>query len=154
MHECAKSSRRDITAASFMFRIARTKATSISTILSSTSRAHLRTSTTRTSIVIHSPSSTMATASKVHLTASQEPRFYVKGLTAESAERTSQLLQVNHEKHHIFFNKSGFHVRQNLEIFDTVAADVIYRTTSPTTFSHSSLSTRRPRRSSKTTMPT
>jgi hypothetical protein len=46
----------------------------------------------------------MATGSKVHLTASQQPEFYVKELTAESADKTSQLLQVNHEKHHIFFN--------------------------------------------------
>jgi hypothetical protein len=52
----------------------------------------------------------MATGSRVHLEASQKPQFYVKGITAESAERTSQLLQVNHEKHHIFFNQSGFHV--------------------------------------------
>ncbi|CAO2647435.1 Nn.00g083570.m01.CDS01 [Neocucurbitaria sp. VM-36] len=51
----------------------------------------------------------MATGSKVHLEASQQPQFYVKGLTAESAEKTSKLLQVNHEKHHIFFNRSGFH---------------------------------------------
>jgi len=51
----------------------------------------------------------MATGSKVHLEASQKPQFYVKGLKAESAEKASQLLQVNHEKHHIFFNQSGFH---------------------------------------------
>lgn len=59
-----------------------------------------------------SASSTMATGSRVHLEAFQQPQFYVKGLTAESAEKTSQLLQVNHEKHHIFFNRSGFHVSQ------------------------------------------
>jgi UDP-N-acetyl-D-mannosaminuronic acid transferase (WecB/TagA/CpsF family) len=53
----------------------------------------------------------MATASKIHFDASQQPQFYVKGLTPESAEKTSQLLQVNHEKHHVFFNQSGFHVR-------------------------------------------
>jgi hypothetical protein len=52
----------------------------------------------------------MATGSKVHLEASQRSEFYVKGLTAESADKASQLLQVNHEKHHIFFNQSGFHV--------------------------------------------
>ncbi|KAF1848138.1 uncharacterized protein K460DRAFT_276102 [Cucurbitaria berberidis CBS 394.84] len=51
----------------------------------------------------------MATASKIHLEASQQPQFYVKGLTAESAAKTSQLLQVNHEKYHVFFNRSGFH---------------------------------------------
>ncbi|KAH7396183.1 hypothetical protein BKA66DRAFT_509259 [Pyrenochaeta sp. MPI-SDFR-AT-0127] len=51
----------------------------------------------------------MATGSKIHLEASQRPQFYVKGLTAESAEKTNQLLQLNHEKHHIFFNRSGYH---------------------------------------------
>ncbi|KAI4683542.1 uncharacterized protein J4E88_004718 [Alternaria novae-zelandiae] len=51
----------------------------------------------------------MATGSKVHLEALQKPQFYVQGLKAESAEKASQLLQVNHEKHHIFFNQSGFH---------------------------------------------
>lgn len=58
----------------------------------------------------------MATGSKVHLEASQKPQFYVKGLKAESAEKASQLLQVNHEKHHIFFNQSGFHVRHVSDI--------------------------------------
>jgi hypothetical protein len=56
--------------------------------------------------------SASASASKVYLDASQQPEFYVKGLTVESAEKTSELLQVNHEKHHIFFNNSGFHVRR------------------------------------------
>ena len=58
----------------------------------------------------------MATGSKIHLEASQKPQFYVKGLKVESAEKASQLLQVNHEKHHIFFNQSGFHVRYVSEI--------------------------------------
>jgi hypothetical protein len=52
---------------------------------------------------------TMATSSKIHLTASQTPEFYVKGITDEAAKTTSELLQINHEKHHIFFNRSGFH---------------------------------------------
>jgi UDP-N-acetyl-D-mannosaminuronic acid transferase (WecB/TagA/CpsF family) len=52
----------------------------------------------------------MATASKVHLEASQKPEFYVEGLTEESAKKASELLQENHDKHHIFFNQSGFHV--------------------------------------------
>ena len=58
----------------------------------------------------------MATGSKVHLEASQKPQFYVKGLKAESAEKASQLLQANHDKHHIFFNQSGFHVRYASDI--------------------------------------
>jgi UDP-N-acetyl-D-mannosaminuronic acid transferase (WecB/TagA/CpsF family) len=60
----------------------------------------------RPSIVARS----MATGSKVYLKASQQPQFYAKGLRPESAEKASQLLQENHEKHHIFFNQSGFHV--------------------------------------------
>ncbi|RAR04058.1 hypothetical protein DDE82_004712 [Stemphylium lycopersici] len=51
----------------------------------------------------------MATASKVHLSASQQPQFHVNGLHPESAAKASQLLQTNHEQHHIFFNQSGFH---------------------------------------------
>ncbi|KAH6638900.1 hypothetical protein C7974DRAFT_373204 [Boeremia exigua] len=51
----------------------------------------------------------MASASRVHLEASQTPQYHVKSLEAESARTTSELLQVNHEKHHIFFNRSGFH---------------------------------------------
>lgn len=51
----------------------------------------------------------MASGSQVHLEASQKPQYVAKGLTAESAKTTAGLLQVNHEKHHIFFNKSGFH---------------------------------------------
>ncbi|KAL1601980.1 hypothetical protein SLS59_005146 [Nothophoma quercina] len=51
----------------------------------------------------------MASGSRVHLEASQRPQYYVKDLKEESARTTSELLQVNHEKHHIFFNKSGFH---------------------------------------------
>jgi hypothetical protein len=66
---------------------------------------------TQRSFASHSTALNMASGSSVHLEASQQPQYYVKGLTAESAEKTSQLLQVNHEKHHIFFNQSGFHVR-------------------------------------------
>jgi hypothetical protein len=60
----------------------------------------------------------MASGSKVYLEASQQPQYYVKGLTVESAEKTSQLLQTNHEKHHVFFNQSGFHVCQLIAIRD------------------------------------
>lgn len=52
---------------------------------------------------------TMASGSRVHLEASQKPQYCVKGLAAESARTTTELLQINHEKYHIFFNKSGFH---------------------------------------------
>ncbi|CAC9890338.1 unnamed protein product [Aureobasidium pullulans] len=51
----------------------------------------------------------MATASKVQLLLGERPEFYLKNIKQESATRTSDLLQENHEKHHIFFNQSGFH---------------------------------------------
>jgi hypothetical protein len=51
----------------------------------------------------------MATGSKVQLTIGEWPEFYVPGIAEESATKASELLQENHEKHHIFFNQSGFH---------------------------------------------
>jgi hypothetical protein len=75
----------------------------------------------------------MATASKVHLEASQQPQFYVKGLTAESAEKTSQLLQLNHEKYHIFFRPDGFHVTTILPAYRKCRTDRVRRTTLRTT---------------------
>ncbi|KAI1525805.1 DUF4243 domain containing protein, partial [Pyrenophora tritici-repentis] len=51
----------------------------------------------------------MATASKIQLSASQTPQFHVANLAPESATKASELLQTNHENHHIFFNQDGFH---------------------------------------------
>jgi hypothetical protein len=51
----------------------------------------------------------MATASKVQLTLGEWPEFHVKDIKQQTATRTSELLQENHEEHHIFFNNSGFH---------------------------------------------
>ncbi|GAB7349611.1 hypothetical protein MBLNU459_g0296t1 [Dothideomycetes sp. NU459] len=51
----------------------------------------------------------MATGSQVQLTLGEWPSFYLPGLAQEQATKTSALLQENHEKHHIFFNQSGFH---------------------------------------------
>jgi len=53
----------------------------------------------------------MATASTIHLEARQQAEFFVKGIEQESATVASELLQENHDKHHIFFNQEGFHVR-------------------------------------------
>jgi UDP-N-acetyl-D-mannosaminuronic acid transferase (WecB/TagA/CpsF family) len=72
----------------------------------------------RRSFATQNTTITMATGTRVHLKASQQPEFYVKGLTPESADRTSQLLQVNHEKHHIFFNRSGFHVSSDKKKYE------------------------------------
>jgi len=52
----------------------------------------------------------MATTSNIHLKASQKPEYFVKGLSTETAEKANQLLQKNHEEHHIFFNELGSHV--------------------------------------------
>ncbi|KAJ4346907.1 uncharacterized protein N0V89_010840 [Didymosphaeria variabile] len=51
----------------------------------------------------------MATASTIKLDTGLQPEFFVRGITDESARVTSELLQENHDKHHIFFNQSGFH---------------------------------------------
>ncbi|KAJ4993573.1 DUF4243 domain-containing protein [Stagonosporopsis vannaccii] len=51
----------------------------------------------------------MASGSRVHLDVAQRPQYHVKDLKAESAKTATDLLQVNHEKYHIFYNKSGFH---------------------------------------------
>ncbi|KAF2743250.1 hypothetical protein M011DRAFT_411074 [Sporormia fimetaria CBS 119925] len=51
----------------------------------------------------------MATSSKVHLTPAYQPQFSLPGISTESAEKASELLQKNHEDFHIFFNRSGFH---------------------------------------------
>ncbi|KAL5423641.1 hypothetical protein PMIN04_003778 [Paraphaeosphaeria minitans] len=50
----------------------------------------------------------MATASTVKLDARVQPEFFVKGISEESARVTSELLQENHDKYHIYFNRSGF----------------------------------------------
>lgn len=52
----------------------------------------------------------MATASTIKLLPSQAANFRLPNLSQESADKVSELLQINHEKHHIFFNQSGFHV--------------------------------------------
>jgi len=51
----------------------------------------------------------MATSSTVKLSTTQEPAFYLPNRTQDAADKASDLLQENHEKHHIFFNKDGFH---------------------------------------------
>jgi hypothetical protein len=53
----------------------------------------------------------MASSSKVHISPSQTLVFGVPGITSETAEVANKLLRENYEKHHIFFNYAGFHVR-------------------------------------------
>jgi hypothetical protein len=75
-------------------------------------RHHAAHATRAVSTHTRQPSMASPTPSKVHLSvpAAQQPLFYVKGISHEAAQKASELLQANHESHHIFFNKSGFHV--------------------------------------------
>ncbi|CAG8956255.1 hypothetical protein HYFRA_00003635 [Hymenoscyphus fraxineus] len=56
-----------------------------------------------------SKSTTMATANKILLTVDDIGIVKYKPQTPETARRTSELLQENHEKHHTYFNTRGFH---------------------------------------------
>lgn len=51
----------------------------------------------------------MATPFKVKLDPSNQHSFSVPSLTQQTADKTSELLQHNHDKNHIFYNAEGFH---------------------------------------------
>lgn len=51
----------------------------------------------------------MATASHVELTPSTAGVYHVPDISSQSAKVASDLLQQNHDFHHIYFNQSGFH---------------------------------------------
>ncbi|KAI6838676.1 hypothetical protein KC340_g3891 [Hortaea werneckii] len=51
----------------------------------------------------------MADASNIRLSLGEWPQYYREGILQESANTASDLLQKNHQEHHIFFNQSGFH---------------------------------------------
>ena len=51
----------------------------------------------------------MATATQVRLTPELAGVFFAAKPTQDAAEKTSALLQENHDNHHIFFNDEGFH---------------------------------------------
>ena len=55
----------------------------------------------------------MATASRVELSLDACGEFHVPGITKESAAKGSEILQENHDRHHIFFNADGFHSRSS-----------------------------------------
>ncbi|OTA23541.1 hypothetical protein BTJ68_12650 [Hortaea werneckii EXF-2000] len=61
------------------------------------------------STVTHQPLHTMANASSIRLALGEWPQYYREGILQESANTASDLLQQNHQDHHIFFNQSGFH---------------------------------------------
>jgi hypothetical protein len=53
----------------------------------------------------------MATATTVQLSPPEGdlPQYYRKGISQDQAKKASDVLQENHEKHHIFFKPEGFH---------------------------------------------
>ena len=51
----------------------------------------------------------MATASKIQLSLDVCGEFHVPGISQESAAKASEVLQENHDFHHIFRNAAGFH---------------------------------------------
>ena len=51
----------------------------------------------------------MATALNIKLSLGECGEYHVPGITVESAIKASEILQENHEIHHIFFNDRGFH---------------------------------------------
>lgn len=58
-----------------------------------------------------------ASASQVKLSLDHCGVFHLPGVTKESADKASELLQENHEKHHVFFNQNGFHSKSaNLDL--------------------------------------
>jgi hypothetical protein len=57
----------------------------------------------------------MATPSKIVLSTAEKPEFWTENLNSDSAAKASELLQENHERHHVFFNDEGFHVSQIID---------------------------------------
>ncbi|KAI9788664.1 MAG: hypothetical protein M1833_002900 [Piccolia ochrophora] len=51
----------------------------------------------------------MATASRVLVSPEHQGIFHRPGVTEQAAAKASELLQENHENHHIFFNADGYH---------------------------------------------
>lgn len=47
--------------------------------------------------------------SKIKLSLAEAGVFHVLSLSSEAAAKANELLQENHDNHHIFFNESGFH---------------------------------------------
>lgn len=52
---------------------------------------------------------TMAKANIVQLNAGIKPQYYREGISPASTTTANELLQENHDTHHIFFNMDGFH---------------------------------------------
>lgn len=77
-----------------------------------TSRLHVKPSiVSLRGLALQLFSRSMATSSKIQLTLAERGVMKCPGATVEMATTASELLQENHEQHHIFFNAEGFHVR-------------------------------------------
>jgi hypothetical protein len=91
------------------------RAFALTSILSYLPRLNPRTSisacsSARQPLLFNSSSArTMATASHVQLDVDAAGVYHASNITADSAKVGSELLQDNHDKHHMYFNKSGFH---------------------------------------------
>ena len=53
--------------------------------------------------------STMATATKIHLSPATDAGIYSSKVTDEGARTASEVLQDDMKRHHVFFNEKGFH---------------------------------------------
>ena len=53
----------------------------------------------------------MATAGTVQLSTAEAdlPQYYRKGISQDQAKKASEVLQENHDRHHIFYGSEGFH---------------------------------------------
>lgn len=52
---------------------------------------------------------TMATAAQIELSPAAAGVYHTQSITAESCKKGSELLQQNHDRNHIYCNRSGFH---------------------------------------------
>lgn len=53
--------------------------------------------------------STMATALKIHLSPETDAGIFSSGMREDTARAASEALQLDMERHHVFFNDEGFH---------------------------------------------
>lgn len=59
-------------------------------------------------------SSNMASAKKIQLSPQTDTGVWSTGVTEDSAQTASEVLQEDLEKHHVYFNDMGFHSKSNM----------------------------------------
>lgn len=62
----------------------------------------------------------MATARKVHLSPEKDTGIFSSGVREDTARAASEALQLDMEKHHVFFNDEGFHSTISLSLWVSV----------------------------------